>query len=191
MQVRVLPRSAFAPGQLCGSVCACLHVCATGTVGGTRAPGRRAPSRAAAMRAHTPPPPCVAWRAHRRACVARAGTHIRVSSAVWIYTSRSYSACMHRPRGPMDKASAHGAGDCRFESCRGQLSSLDNCVVVCARMPARAHNRRCGWCAHARPPGSLTRSSHAGAPPPRAAWRAHRRACVARAGTRTRASSAV
>ena len=27
---------------------------------------------------------------------------------------------MCRPRGPMDKASAHGAGDCRFESCRGQ-----------------------------------------------------------------------
>lgn len=25
----------------------------------------------------------------------------------------------HRPRGPMDKASAYGAGDCRFESCRG------------------------------------------------------------------------
>ena len=25
-----------------------------------------------------------------------------------------------RPRGPMDKASAYGAGDCRFESCRGQ-----------------------------------------------------------------------
>ena len=24
-----------------------------------------------------------------------------------------------RPRGPMDKASAYGAGDCRFESCRG------------------------------------------------------------------------
>ena len=24
------------------------------------------------------------------------------------------------PRGPMDKASAYGAGDCRFESCRGQ-----------------------------------------------------------------------
>ena len=23
------------------------------------------------------------------------------------------------PRGPMDKASAYGAGDCRFESCRG------------------------------------------------------------------------
>ena len=28
----------------------------------------------------------------------------------------------HRPRGPMDKASAYGAGDCRFESCRGHSS---------------------------------------------------------------------
>ena len=26
------------------------------------------------------------------------------------------------PRGPMDKASAYGAGDCRFESCRGHLT---------------------------------------------------------------------
>ena len=26
-----------------------------------------------------------------------------------------------RPRGPMAKASAHGAGDCRFESCRGHF----------------------------------------------------------------------
>ena len=26
-----------------------------------------------------------------------------------------------RPRGPMDKASAYGAGDCRFESYRGHL----------------------------------------------------------------------
>ena len=25
-------------------------------------------------------------------------------------------------RGPMDKASAYGAGDCRFESCRGQFA---------------------------------------------------------------------
>ena len=28
------------------------------------------------------------------------------------------------PRGPMDKASAYGAGDCRFESCRGHLQIL-------------------------------------------------------------------
>ena len=26
-----------------------------------------------------------------------------------------------RPRGPMDKASAYGAGDCRFECCRGHF----------------------------------------------------------------------
>ena len=32
-----------------------------------------------------------------------------------------------RPRGPMDKASAHGAGDCRFESCRGHFQSLTKC----------------------------------------------------------------
>ena len=25
------------------------------------------------------------------------------------------------PRGPMDKASAYGVGDCRFESCRGHF----------------------------------------------------------------------
>ena len=31
--------------------------------------------------------------------------------------------CNHWPRGPMDKASAYGAGDCRFESCRGQCSN--------------------------------------------------------------------
>ena len=28
------------------------------------------------------------------------------------------------PRGPMDKASAYGAGDCRFESCRGHSQSI-------------------------------------------------------------------
>ena len=27
------------------------------------------------------------------------------------------------PRGPTDKASAYGAGDCRFESCRGHFVS--------------------------------------------------------------------
>ena len=30
-----------------------------------------------------------------------------------------------RPRGPMDKASAYGAGDCRFESCRGHFFNLN------------------------------------------------------------------
>ena len=35
-----------------------------------------------------------------------------------------------RPRGPMDKASAHGAGDCRFESCRGQPHCQKTHVVM-------------------------------------------------------------
>ena len=30
------------------------------------------------------------------------------------------------PRGPMDKASAYGAGDCRFESCRGHCCRSDS-----------------------------------------------------------------
>ena len=34
-----------------------------------------------------------------------------------------------RPRGPMDKASAYGAGDCRFESCRGHLCCSSTCNV--------------------------------------------------------------
>ena len=33
------------------------------------------------------------------------------------------SSSVDWPRGPMDKASAYGAGDCRFESCRGHLRS--------------------------------------------------------------------
>ena len=32
-------------------------------------------------------------------------------------------AMTRRPRGPMDKASAYGAGDCRLESCRGRYAS--------------------------------------------------------------------
>ena len=35
------------------------------------------------------------------------------------------NAHTRRPRGPMDKASAYGAGDCRFESCRGQGLALN------------------------------------------------------------------
>ena len=34
------------------------------------------------------------------------------------------------PRGPMDKASAYGAGDCRFESCRGHFVALLPCVFL-------------------------------------------------------------
>ena len=38
----------------------------------------------------------------------------------WRYIVSS-PAFSRRPRGPMDKALAYGAGDCRFESYRGHL----------------------------------------------------------------------
>ena len=38
----------------------------------------------------------------------------------WRYIVSSPAFC-RRPRGPMDKASAYGAGDCRFEPYRGHL----------------------------------------------------------------------
>ena len=51
------------------------------------------------------------------------------------------------PRGPMDKASAYGAGDCRSESCRGHFGKF---VRICAnperrlrRLPAKADARQC------------------------------------------------
>ena len=43
-----------------------------------------------------------------------------------------------RPRGPMDKASAYGAGDCRFESCRGHLHD-----AACYAASASACTRGC------------------------------------------------
>ena len=36
-----------------------------------------------------------------------------------------WSMLLQRPRGPMDKASAYGAGDCRFESCQGHIVHLE------------------------------------------------------------------
>ena len=42
-----------------------------------------------------------------------------------VFCARSFvgwECVQHRPRGPMDKASAYGAGDCRLESCRGHFT---------------------------------------------------------------------
>ena len=54
----------------------------------------------------------------------------RQGHAVASHTSSTW------PRGPMDKASAYGAGDCRFESCRGH-----SCMLVSGQqcMAGRAH----------------------------------------------------
>ena len=43
-----------------------------------------------------------------------------------------------RPRGPMDKASAYRAGDCRFESCRGHLAICNCQFAASSAMAQRA-----------------------------------------------------
>ena len=39
------------------------------------------------------------------------------------------------PRGPMDKASAHGAGDCRFEPCRCHIMLFVSILKLTNPMP--------------------------------------------------------
>ena len=46
------------------------------------------------------------------------------------------------PRGPMDKASAHGAGDCRFEPCRGHLHTSARLKCQCQCDVAIVHISR-------------------------------------------------
>ena len=90
------------------------------------------------------------------------------------------------PRGPMDKASAYGAGDCRFESCRGHCSkqgcgALQVCVRPCMPMHAcryadhqeiifatpTPHSLKGTWCSgitsapHAEGPGFKSQCVHA------------------------------
>ena len=51
--------------------------------------------------------------------------HVQTSSALACSLNDSVDLqtviIVNWPRGPMDKASAYGAGDCRFESCRGHF----------------------------------------------------------------------
>ena len=61
---------------------------------------------------------------------------------IWVHCSSFFTKntsvfCSHNwPRGPMDKASAYGAGDCRFESCRGHFHNRfiwSRLVQICAQ----------------------------------------------------------
>ena len=69
-------------------------------------------------------------------------TSLHQSSRQWV------ARIMHRthradiwPRHPMDMASAHGAGDCRFESCRGHLSAAVACCFASSPPLSRAGSR--------------------------------------------------
>ena len=53
-------------------------------------------------------------------CACRRGV-FHVSLVVCVLIKSLECFLCKWPRGPMDKASAYGAGDCRFESCRGHL----------------------------------------------------------------------
>ena len=75
----------------------------------------------------------------------QAATNPKLQITCVSYSSHSYTRFMQKfyqlqiwPRGPMDKASAYGAGDCRFESCRGHCSNI-LCVVVHACLRPQAH----------------------------------------------------
>lgn len=66
---------------------------------------------------------------------APAGSRTRGTSMGGLYVTATLLALLiRRPCGPMDKASAHGAGDCRFESYQGHFSKgakEKGCPVVC------------------------------------------------------------
>ena len=50
------------------------------------------------------------------------------------FTDARFQNTIQWPRGPMDKASAYGAGDCRFESCRGHcVLHVHECDCVIRR----------------------------------------------------------
>ena len=53
-----------------------------------------------------------------------------------------WTMLLQRPRGPMDKASAYGAGDCRFESCRGHFASQQYHLHACSRQTRPAQPKR-------------------------------------------------
>ena len=62
---------------------------------------------------------CVQGRPHNACYIP---CHRFTMAAIWRLHLLSW------PRGPMDKASAHGAGDCRFESYRGHRWELQLCA---------------------------------------------------------------
>ena len=53
------------------------------------------------------------------------------------YLGNALQTHQHWPRGPMDKASAYGAGDCRFESCWGHFVSHLIMVMVAITIDTR------------------------------------------------------
>ena len=68
--------------------------------------------------------------------------HSLLSSQVGYFDIENSETLNQWPRGPMDKASAYGAGDCRFESHRGHALSL-NAVASFRFSTHPNHSCRC------------------------------------------------
>ena len=79
---------------------------------------------------------------HRRPCRSNMDPVILGRRRKVIPQRIAYHAAQIWTRGPMDKASAYGAGDCRFESCRVQFAAPRPVCAWCGTMP-RAENE-CG-----------------------------------------------
>ena len=77
-------------------------------------------------------------------CANRARSHVSLEQG----TGSLFLLCnfpLHltqRPRGPMDKASTYGAGDCRFESCRGHCSTMRLCFTQDIESTSQNSGRR-------------------------------------------------
>ena len=79
----------------------------------------------------------------------QAATNPKLQITCVSYSSYSYTRFMQKfyrtriwPRGPMDKASAYGAGDCRFESCRGHCSTMRLCFTQDIKSTSQNSGRR-------------------------------------------------
>ena len=99
--------AAPSPPRRCGSIGACAR-----RAGSSKSRRARAARRTMAIMDARPPPPPTVYP------TSTPSSHYAFSpSTFWLAATSSWSP------GPVDKASAHGAGDCRLKSCRDHCSS--------------------------------------------------------------------
>ena len=141
--------------------------------------GRRLNHSAKVSLARTP------WAAERTPFPANPPSQTKDRTCA-LRTNTPTTITSKRPRGPMDKASAHGAGDCRFESCRGHLrpaptakpggacknrhrGDSNSCgqspvvfesISLTARTQCHAHSRERNTPRHRKPKNQRNRTTH-------------------------------
>ena len=78
----------------------------------------------------------------------RAASSAQILHCWFFQTNIKINEFSLRPHGPMDKASAYGAGDCRFESCRGHCMRVSDMCSFSRKTrksgePNTRHTQRC------------------------------------------------